>query len=196
MEQPPGFETPGKESWVMWLMKSIYGMRQASHCWNQTFHQAIVEWGFKCVPCEWCIYVHHSPTGSVVFAVHVDDIFSIANPPEENIRFREQLRAKWDISDLGPIKFALGIAVECDANTISLSQTAFIDCVVNQFGQGDVHPVDTPMVVGLQLHRPDKSIPTPPEITEWAAWTPYCKLVGSLNYIAVATHPDIAFAVG
>ena len=30
MEQPPGFKVPGKEKWVMRLMKSIYGMRQAS----------------------------------------------------------------------------------------------------------------------------------------------------------------------
>lgn len=30
MEQPPGFEALGKETWVMQLMKSIYGMRQAS----------------------------------------------------------------------------------------------------------------------------------------------------------------------
>ena len=30
MEQPPGFETSGKEDWVMHLMKSLYGMKQAS----------------------------------------------------------------------------------------------------------------------------------------------------------------------
>jgi len=30
MEQPPGFDAPGKEGWVMRLMKSIYGMCQAS----------------------------------------------------------------------------------------------------------------------------------------------------------------------
>jgi hypothetical protein len=47
MEQPPRFATPGKEEWVMQLMKSIYGMRQASHIWNQTFHKAVLEWGFE-----------------------------------------------------------------------------------------------------------------------------------------------------
>jgi hypothetical protein len=35
MEQPPGFEVLGKEDWVMRLMKSIYGMKQASRVWNQ-----------------------------------------------------------------------------------------------------------------------------------------------------------------
>jgi len=84
MEQPPGFEVAGKETWVMQLMKSIYGMCQASHCWNETFHQAVIKFGFKRVPCEWCIYVRNSPSGTVMFAVHVDDIFSISNPPSEN----------------------------------------------------------------------------------------------------------------
>ena len=53
-----------------------------------------------------------------------------------------------------------------------------------------------PMATGLVLWCPDKSIPTDPTTMEWMQRTPYCKLVGSLNYLAVATCPDIAFAVG
>jgi hypothetical protein len=30
MEQPLGFEVPGREEWVMRLMKSTYSMKQAS----------------------------------------------------------------------------------------------------------------------------------------------------------------------
>ena len=52
MEQPHGFETPGKEDWVMKLIKSLYGMKQASHIWNQTFHKTVKSWGFQCVPCD------------------------------------------------------------------------------------------------------------------------------------------------
>jgi hypothetical protein len=51
------------------------------------------------------------------------------------------------------------------------------------------------MVAGLQLRRPDSNSPTAPEISEWRQKTPYRELVGSLNYAAVATRPDIAFAV-
>ena len=42
MEQPPGFEEPDKEDWVVCLMKSIYDMKQASRIWNQTFNTTVV----------------------------------------------------------------------------------------------------------------------------------------------------------
>ena len=198
MEQPPGFEAPGKEDWVMKLMKSIYGMKQASRVWNTMFDKAVKGWGFRRLPSEWCIYWRQTSTGTIIFAVHVDDIISIASNPDENEVFKSLLKDKWDITDLGPAKFALGIAISRDllAGTISISQTALIDRVVDQFNQRDAHPVDTPMVAGIQLQRPNKNDPTPPEVTAWAARTPYRSLVGSLMYIAIGTRPDIAYAVG
>jgi hypothetical protein len=198
MEQPPGFECPGKEDWVWQLLKSIYGMKQASRVWNKTLHAAVSEWGFQRMDCEWCVYIRRSPTGTVIFSVHVDDIFSAASSLEENDRFRDLLKSRWDISELGPAKFALGIAISRDrpSRTISLSQSAFIDRVIERFGQTDAHPCDTPMVAGLQLRRPDPAIPPSSEVSDWMERTPYRALVGSLNYIAVATRPDIAFAVG
>ena len=60
----------------------------------------------------------------------------------------------------------------------------------------DAHLCDMPMVARLVLWHPDKSIPILPETTEWQTCTPYCALVGVLNYITVATHPDIIFAIG
>jgi hypothetical protein len=198
MEQPPGFEEPGKHDWVWRLLKSIYGMKQASRVWNKTFNTAILGWNFVRLSCEWCVYICRSPTGTIIFSVHVDDIFSAASSPAENDRFAALLKSRWEISELGPAKFALGIAFSRNrsARTISLSQTAFIDKIVNRFNLSDAHPCDTPMVAGLVLRRPDKTIPVPPEILDWQARTPYRALVGALNYLAVATRPDIAFAVG
>jgi hypothetical protein len=196
MNQPPGFEEPGKETWVMKLLKSLYGMKQASRVWNLTFDKVVKALGFERLPCEWCIYRRHSSTGTIIFAVHVDDIVSAASSSTENDRFKNELRSHWEISDLGPAKFALGIALsrDLDSKTITLSQTALIDRVVDQFNQNDAHPVDTPMVAGSQLRRPDKS-ETDPTTEAWMARTPYRSLVGSLMYICRGSRPDIAYAV-
>jgi hypothetical protein len=198
MEQPPGFKAPGKHDWVWRLLKSIYGMKQASHVWNKTFNTAILGWNFVRLSCEWCVYVCHSPTGTIIFSVHIDDIFSVASSPAENDHFAALLKSRWEISELGPAKFALSITFSQNhsKHTITLSQTAFIDKVVNCFNLSDAHPCDTPMVAGLILRQPDKTIPMPPEICDWQARTPYCALVSALNYIAVGTRPDVAFAVG
>jgi hypothetical protein len=102
------------------------------------------------------------------------------------------------LSDLGAVKFALGISVTRDrsSRTIQLSQTALIDRVIEQFGQTEAHPVDTPMVLGTQILRPDPTMPVTQDIVSWMDRTPYRSLVGTLNYLAVATRPDIAYAVG
>jgi hypothetical protein len=198
MEQPHGFEVPGKEDWVYHLMKSIYGMKQASRVWNITFNGAIVSWGFVRLSCEWCVYFRSSPSGTVIFSVHVDDIFAAASSHEEMEAFKSLLQTKWEISDLGPAKFALGIAIARDrpSRTITLSQTAYINRLISRFEIGDARTADTPMIAGLQLRRPDDSAPVAPEIIKWRQQTPYRELVGSLMYLAVATRPDIAFAVG
>ena len=166
MEQPAGFEVPGKEDWVFHLMKSIYGMKQASRVWNITFNGAIVSWGFIRLSCEWCIYFKSSPSGTVIFSIHVDDIFAAASSPAEMEAFKALLQTKWEIADLGPAKFALGIAIARDrpSRTVSLSQTAYINRLISRFDVGDARTVDTPMVADLQLRHPDDSAPVAPEI--------------------------------
>jgi transposase InsO family protein len=198
MEQPPGFEESGKEGWVMQLNKSIYGMKQASRIWNRTFHKTVTGWGFERMKNEWCVYRRISDTGTTIFALHVDDIIAASSSIAETNRFKTDLKSAWEISDLGPAKFALGIAITRDLpnKTISISQSAFIDRILDKFRQTDSHPCQTLMVAGLNLIRPNKSQPVAPHITEWMQRTPYRELVGSLNYLAVATRPDIAFAVG
>jgi len=79
--------------------------------------------------------------------------------------FKAFLESQWEIADLGPAKFALGIAITRDiaSRTISLSQTTFIERLLKHFNLMDTHPCDMPIVAGLQLHCPDKNAPTPPK---------------------------------
>lgn len=146
MEQPEGFEEPGKEDWVWCLLRGLYRMKQAGRIWNQTLNDNMLSWGFTRLPCESCVYYRQSNTGTVIAAVHVDDFLSIASSKAENEHFKAQLRSAWTISDLGLPKFVVGIAVEWDRNThtVKLSQTALIQKIINQFGQTDAAPYHSP----------------------------------------------------
>ena len=189
MQQPPSFEAASKKDWVMCLLKSLYGMKQASHIWNQTFHKTMVELGFEHLACKWCMYRRGTASGVTIFAVHVDDIICASSSLAENEHFKAQLQQHWDISDLGATKFALGISISCDrpSCSIHLAQMALINRIVHQYGQHDAYPLSTPMVAGLQIKRLDKSQPVAAHILSWMEQMPYRSLIGCLNYLAVAT---------
>ena len=44
--QPEGFVNPKNEGKICRLLKSIYGLKQASRSWNQRFDQAVKQFGF------------------------------------------------------------------------------------------------------------------------------------------------------
>ncbi len=102
------------------------------------------------------------------------------------------LHQAWTISDLGDAHFCIGIAIKQDRNarTVSISQTALIDKIISEFRLSAAAPVNTPMDSSIKLSRAN-----PSSAQEAAAHLPYHALVGSLNYVAISSHPDIMFAV-
>jgi hypothetical protein len=128
----------------------------------------------------------------------VDDIFATMSLPQELAAFKAQLQLKWEIADLSSTKFALSIAITQDhlSHSISLSQSAYIDCFLLCFDVSNMKSADMPIIVGLHLCRPDQSTHRDSNILKWQLHTPYYKLVGSLSYIAIATCLNITFTIG
>ena len=196
MEQPPGFEEKEKEDYVWVLQRGLYGMKQSGRIWNQTMNDAMLSWGFTRLSCGSCIYYRKTETGTIISAVHVDDFLSIATSKVENELFKTQMKSLWTISDLGEAKHCIGIAISRNIpkRTVSLSQKALIDKIIQQFGQSDSHPVSTPMDPGLKLRWVDKSSLSKQDM-EKLVKIPYRSLVGSLIYLAIGTRPDISYSV-
>jgi hypothetical protein len=182
----------------MWmLVKSLYGLKQSGQIWNCELDNLMASWGFHRILCEWCVYMRTDPRSgdSNIVVVHVDDMICAAPTRADNEAFKAQLQTKWEISDLGNVKYCLGIGIirDPEQRTINLSQTALIDRLVTQFFQSDTHPVSSPMDTGLRLRRPTD--PPSPLDAEHLAQTPYRSLVGGLMYLAIGTRADIAFPV-
>ena len=158
MEQPKGFEEPGKETWVWKLERGLYGMKQSRRIWNKTMNEAMLSWGFSRLSCKSCIYYQKEESGTVVAAVHVDDFLSIASQLSENKHFKTQMKSIWKISSSGEAKYCVGIGItrNYQEHSIYLSQTALIDKIISQFGQQDSYPANSPMDPGLKLRQPEK----------------------------------------
>jgi len=89
----------------------------------------------------------------------------------------------------------LGIEVTCDraVHTISLSQSAYVDSILSWFSLTDAKSYPTPMVPSTFYSKRDS--PSSPSDIARMCKVPYREAIGSLMYAAVATRPDIAFAV-
>ncbi|KAK6121535.1 hypothetical protein DH2020_044726 [Rehmannia glutinosa] len=56
MQQPEGFVTEGQEQKICKLLRSIYGLKQASRSWNHRFDEMIKSYGFDQSVDELCVY--------------------------------------------------------------------------------------------------------------------------------------------
>ena len=74
MTQSEGFEHKKYPNRVCKLVKSIYGLKQASRSWNLCFHERVKEYGFSRSPDESCVYVKASGSVVVFPVLYVDDI--------------------------------------------------------------------------------------------------------------------------
>jgi hypothetical protein len=109
---------------------------------------------------------------------------------------KSDLAAHFRIHDQGPVKAILGIKVVRDrtARTIGLYQPGYIQSILDDFNMSDCNPVSTPMEQNLKLSK--SMCPSTPEEKAEMTKVPYRELIGKLLYLAVATRPDISYAMG
>ena len=83
MMQPEGFERQGlKAKMVCRLLRSLYGLKQASRVWNMQLHEFLLKIGFRRSNADTCLYVNVEI--SIFIAIWVDDIL-IAGESAVNI---------------------------------------------------------------------------------------------------------------
>jgi Reverse transcriptase (RNA-dependent DNA polymerase). len=187
VKQPPGFVVAGEEDKVLRLRKALYGLQQAPRAWNAKLDCTLKELGFDQNKHEHAMYRHNNGSSAMLIGVYVDDLV-ITGPSTRAIeQFKEEMKAKFQMSDLGLLSFYLGIEVKQGEDGISLNQGRYAQRIVESAGLKDCNPCATPMEERLKLSRDS----TAPSVDA----TEYRRLVGSLRYL-VHTLPDLAFAVG
>jgi hypothetical protein len=123
----------------------------------------------------------------VIVGVYVDDLLITGNKSSEVEKFKQQMAAKFEMSDLGLLSYYLGIEVEQHDDFITLKQAGYAKKVLAKFVMGECNPTKFPMDPGARLHE-DKS-------GQKIDATEYRSVVGCLRYL-LHTRPDLAFSVG
>jgi hypothetical protein len=89
IRQPPGFTNPQHPHHVLLLLKSLYGLKQASRIWFMILCQLILDLGFTECQTDQCTF--YSNDRRILIAVYVDDLLMIGKS-EDNKRCVNELR--------------------------------------------------------------------------------------------------------
>jgi hypothetical protein len=195
MKQPEGF-TVNDSSWVAKLQKGFYSMKQGGCCWYECLDETLQGMEFRRLCLDASIFIWEQDGVKVILPVFVDDI-TLASKSKEKIKeLKQQLTEHFKLCDLGPTMFQLSVEIihNHPNRTLHLSQRQYILNMLDCFGLAQCSPVSTPLDLGMHL---DASMAaSAPEDIALMQTVPYINAVGALMHLAIATHPDIAHAVG
>ena len=185
--QPTGFEVPGSEGKVYKLVKALYGLKQSPRVWYNTLAAFLRQLGFESIAANLSVFTN----GVTIVTIYVDDIL-LTGPNKADIQsIKKRLNKKFEMTDLGPCTYYLGITVSRDrANRIlRLGQAGYTEKFLADHGMLTSAPAPTPMTSD-KFHAADDDFVA----TDDSRYS-YQSAIGSLMYAMLGTRPDIAFAV-
>jgi hypothetical protein len=192
IKQPEGFIKPGMENKVFELLKSQYGIKQASRIWNIMLHKSLIKAGLKQSRRDPCLYYKFDKEETTIASIYVDDLNFATNAGH---KYFELIKADGiNIQKVSGDQY-LGVRIERNrgSRTIMMSQQAYIERALDKFGMKDCSTVNTPIASDMKLT--EKMCP----VTKDDIWKmkdkPYRELIGTINFLSTTTRPDIAKAV-
>lgn len=188
VEQPRGFEKKGDEEKVYKLKKALYGLKQAPRAWYSRIETYFLKEGFEKCDFEHTLFVKTGEGGKfLVVSLYVDDLIFTGNCESMFVKFKDSMKQEFDMSDLGKMRYFLGVEVLQCSEGIYISQKKFAREVLERFGMERSNFVNNPIVPGVKPTRDEEGVKI--DATE------YKQMVGSLMYLTV-TRPDLMYICG
>jgi hypothetical protein len=126
VEQPTGLnEISGK---VCKLLRALYGLKQAPRVWYHTLKSFLETLRFCPLSSDPGVFTRQS----TYIAVYVDDLLIIGPNMSEIRKIKLELCKRFQMSDLGPCTYYLGMCVVRDlpSRTLRLNQRGYIEQVL------------------------------------------------------------------
>jgi len=186
IEKPLGYEKKGQKHKVCRLKKSLYGVKQAPRAWYSRIDSYLLENGFDKCEGEPTIYIKEKDGKILIVVLYVDDFIFRSNDYCLIVSFKTVMKEEFEITDMGLLRYFLGIEVDQNENGIFISQEKYVNEVLERFHMQECKAAITPIVMRLKLNKEDNKKDFDPSL--------YKSIVGSLMYLT-ATRLDIMFVV-
>jgi hypothetical protein len=186
VEQPPDFEDSEYPNHVYKLSKALYGLKQAPRAWYECLRDFLITNGFKVGKAYPTLFTKTLENDLFVCQIYVDDIIFGSTNESTCEEFSRIMTQKFEMSMMGELKYFLGFQVKQLHEGTFISQTKYIQNILNKFGMKDAKPIKTPMGTNghLDLDTGGKSIDQ----------KVYRLMIDSLLYLC-ASRPDIMFSI-
>ena len=189
--------TPPNSYWK--LQKTLYGLKRSPRHWYEKAKSILLSIGLKQCPNAPCLFVGEVIPGQppLYLGLYVDDFIYFSQSPSVEQTFETKFAQQVPVTFEPTVEYFLGIRFECTRDptnkvSIHLSQEAFIDHLLAEHNlhHDIINSPTTP-------HRPGYPVDSIPlddyDATTQAKITHTLQsLVGSLNWLAISTRPDIA----
>ncbi|GBO12995.1 Retrovirus-related Pol polyprotein from transposon TNT 1-94 [Araneus ventricosus] len=167
------------------LKKSLYLLKQSGSCWFSRLNEILHDFGLNNTRSDPCVFHMKNNNKLTILTVYVYDILMFSLDPEMVDLLRNHLSKHFNVKYDGIVKSFLGIEFNRTNNKITMSQSNYIKELLERYNMLECNTASTPMALGTKLctaTTPDDKLP-------------YRELIGSLNYLAVCTRPDIAYSI-
>jgi hypothetical protein len=133
--------------------------------------------------------VYFPGTGArrLVVGIYVDDLIITGGESTELEQFKEEMKGTFQMSDLGLLKYYVGLEVNQTEDGITVCQRAYAEKILEMAGMSSSNPSLTLMESHLKLSKSSAA----PAVDAMD----YKRIMGSLRYL-VNSRPDLAFSVG
>ncbi|OXA40185.1 Copia protein [Folsomia candida] len=183
MSQPEGFEIDGDDL-VCLLLKSLYGLKQSSRCWNRTFSDFLKSIGLFPTHSDPCVFIGVIFGFIVIVVLYVDDGI-VTSKSELAIAFVVDAMKKAFEITRKDLEVFVGIEITIEGGTMTLAQHQYTEALLEKYDITERRTASVPMKQNLDLVKAENCDTA----------YPYQELIGSLLFLARVTRPDIAYAV-